>query len=389
MKNTRKFLYFYLVIILFLVAPFTLSYTDVDKGELFHAKVLPSIVATICSIIRWIILGIMAVNSLFLLQKNLHHISKPVIFLFAFYVVQLVYATVDGFDIPRFFLMSSFVLLIPLHISIAFRHYGKKLLKYFTYCMYFFIVFSLILNGNLVFSGQRFFGFINNSNLYAMTAVFWSVILFLRLKNNKENKNIFLYIFLVVLILTIILSGSRNGLIGILIVLLFNFHNKLKIFLIGVVLLIAAFYFLSNITDLHFVTDRLFNIENAASDSGREDVWSRAYAAISQNLYTGNGMNANNIFANTGNMHNCYIRFILNMGLIFTLIALIQYVLSIFYVLINRNKVPVVILAFLIAYTVANFGEDYFVGLGSSMFIYIMILYGLINYYLKFHTVNK
>lgn len=386
MRGKNKILYFYLVIILFIVTPFTLSYTDTDNAEILNAVVLPPFIASLSSIIRWFIIGIMALNALFIMNKNIKNISKPILFLALFYGVQLVYALVDGFDVGRFFLMSALSILIPLHLSISFKYFGKKLINIFTYCIFAFIIFSLLLNGNLALAGQRFFGFINNSNLYAMTAVFWAVIFVLKLKQDKGKKNLAVNIFLILLILTIILSGSRNGLIGIILVLALSFYNKIKNVIGFLLIFSVAFLILNNFVNLSFVEERLFNISNSVKDSGRDEIWRTAYIAISQNLYTGNGMNANIVISETGNMHNSYIRFVLNMGLVFTILSLLQYLISLYYIFLNRSKIQLVILAFLIAYTLANFGEDYFVGLGSSMFIYVLMIYGLVNYYIKFKT---
>lgn len=388
MRYRKKIIYFYLVIGLFVVAPFTLSYTDVDNAEIFDAAVLPTGIASFSSLVRWFILGIMAINTIFLLKKNIKNISKPLLFFCLFYLVQLVYAVIDGFDIERFFLMTTLSLLIPMHLSISFRQFGKKLINIFTYCIFAFIILAIALNGKQVLQGQRFFGFIGNSNLYGMTAVFWAVILILKLKLESSKKNILVNVFLVIVILTVILSGSRSGVIGVLIVLATSFFGNMKRSVIFLLVFIIGFLTLSYFVNITFIEDRFSNISNSAKESGRDELWHSAYNAISQNLYTGNGMNANIIISNTGNMHNSYIRFLLNMGLVFTVLALANYFLSIFNIIRNYKKIPLILAAFLVAYSLASYGEDYFVGLGSSMFIYILIIYGLINYFLKFNEQN-
>lgn len=373
-----------MVIVLFMVAPFTLSYNDSDKAEILKASFLPPAIATIASLIRWIILGIIGINFLFILQKNLKNISRPVVFLALFYIVQLVYGLTDGFDVPRFFLLSFFAVSVPLHLSFSFKYFKKQLINIFSFFIYGFIILSLFLNGSLILQGQRFFGFINNSNLYGMTAVFWALILILKLKSDEKKRNITVIIFLITVILTIILSGSRNALVGIAIVLVFSYYNKIKSSIIFLILLALSLSVLTHFVNINFVEERLFNISNSIEDSGREKLWQTAYRGIETNYFTGNGMNANIEISSTGNMHNSYIRFLLNMGLVFTVLALLQYFISLFLIFKMRKKIPLSLFAFMLAYTVANIGEDYFVGLGSSMFVYVLLTYGLINYYIIF-----
>jgi hypothetical protein len=94
----------------------------------------------------------------------------------------------------------------------------------------------------------------------------------------------------------------------------------------------------------------------------------------------GYGMNAPLELIDTGNIHNCYVRFLLTMGYPFTILTLLCLLILILFVA-KDKKVPKPLVGFLFGYILANYGEDFFVGVGSSMFIYVVMTIGLISFY--------
>lgn len=359
-----------------------LSYNDVDKAELIGARVLPAVISNYSGIVRWIIVGLVAFFTLLDINRHFRLISKPVYFFFFFYVFQLCYAIADGVDYTRFFVMSLMVFTFPIYFTISFRKNGGSLLNVFSKCIYIFILFSIVMNGHVLLQGKRFFGFMNNPNLYAMTALFWLVILLINVQSKLKKKKKIDYIFIFILILTIILSGSRVGLAGTLAIFGVSYIRQLNKFLLlsgfFIIVIIVINYFI----DLDFILTRLLNIISAAEDTGRDDTWQKAYPAIERNKWWGNGLDANYTILNTGNVHNSYIRFFLNMGIVFTTFTLLSYIFSLFKIYRNITKIPLPIFGFILAFTLANYGEDFFVGLGSSVFIYVLVIYGLINFYI-------
>jgi hypothetical protein len=384
LNNTRLNINQFLVIALFAVAPFVMSVSDSEMTELVFARTLPPIISAGASVIRWVILGILAgIGLMYLKVKKVFKISTPVYLLSLFYLVQFVYAVVDGSDYFRFLALSFLSFLIPPVIGDAIGQ-NRRITKSFVYCIAFFLFLSLLLNGHLILSGQRFFGFIDNPNAYGISTVFWLVILLVVNQYYNFDKRLF-YILSGAIFLTMLFSGSRNAMVGILLIFILQYYNKLRSLAGSLIMLILLFTVVSYFIDLSFVLGRFENLSGAAADSGREDVWKRAYFAISNNFWWGNGMNANMVIAGTGNMHNCYIRFVLNMGIFFTVLALLMYFLSILSIFANKRKVPLILTGYLAIYALMNVGEDYFVGIGSSAFIYMLFIYGLINYYLTQH----
>lgn len=381
MENKRDKFVNFLVIALFAVSPFVMPFKNEEMMERVPANMLPAFVVSSAGYVRWALLILMTLVSFTYLRGSKKiKISKPALFLFLFYFIMFLVALVDGIDIVRFGAVAVFSLLLPPLIGFGISQ-NPRVIKYFCYLILMFLVVSILLNGHLVLMGYRFFGFMNNPNAYGVSAVFWLLIVLYADKKKMIGVKLFgLLLFL--LFFTIVFSGSRNALAGMFLLFAINYYNQLKKFAFGVVFLLLALIVVSNFIDMSFVLGRFDNIADSASDSGRAEVWQRAYPAISQNLWWGNGMDANERIADTGNMHNCYIRFVLNMGLFFTILSFSMYVISIIIAYVKRKQVPLHFTAYLIIYAVMNIGEDFFVGVGSTAFLNMIFAYSFINYYI-------
>lgn len=94
----------------------------------------------------------------------------------------------------------------------------------------------------------------------------------------------------------------------------------------------------------------------------------------------GYGMNSPIELLGTGNIHNCYVRYFFTMGIFFGCLTLLFYIIFVCSVYFKKN-IPSSLVGFLIAFAFANYGEDFFVGVGSSIFICFNIVLGLIFYF--------
>src|SRR5690606_38123341 len=117
-------------------------------------------------------------------------LSKAIIFFSLFYLVQLLYALIDGFEYERFFLLTFYSFFITIYLSITFYKYSKLLLNSFVIIIGLFLILSISLNGHLIFLGRRFLGFANNPNLYGITALFWLAILFLKIQEKDRYRGL-------------------------------------------------------------------------------------------------------------------------------------------------------------------------------------------------------
>ena len=148
---------------------------------------------------------------------------------------------------------------------------------------------------------------------------------------------------------------------------------------VGSILIVSMLSILSSFTNLDFILNRFNNISQSAKESGRKEIWDKAFQVNKMNPL-GNGMNAPLELIDTGNIHNCYVRFLLTMGYPFTILTLLCLLILILFVA-KDKKVPKPLVGFLFGYILANYGEDFFVGVGSSMFIYVVMTIGLISFY--------
>ena len=367
----------FLAITLFVVAPFVMTFEDEEGAIRMGAQMLPEYMLTITSALRWSILGAMLIISFFMLRR--YKISTPVLFLTLFYFIQFVYAAVDVFEYRRFFSMTILCLFVPPLLGYIIKT-NKNIVKYLLYSITFLLVVSLLLNGQMILEGRRFLGFMANPNAYGATAVFWLAII-LYADSRKLIKKSFFFILLTAIFLTTIFSGSRNALVGLCIVIVFSYYKQInKLIGVSMVLLVIT-ALIAQFIDIAFATERLGNIAQAFTDTERDEIWARAQQSINQNFWFGNGMDANWRIVGIGNMHNSYIRFLLNMGIIYTVLALLMYFISIASAHFNK-RVPPVFVGYLIAFALMNVGEDFFVGLGSVVFVNLLFVYGFINYYI-------
>jgi O-antigen ligase len=210
--------------------------------------------------------------------------------------------------------------------------------------------------------------------MYGISAAFWLALL--QLNSNKSYWNLTLS---GILLLTIILSGSRGAFVAGFLVMLFSYLSHARKIIIGTVIFLGLLYTASFYLNFDYLLGRFTTIADSASSSGRLEIWDLAFQYIDTSLW-GQGMDAPLELLNTGNVHNSYIRYLLTMGYVYGSLAIAIFVLLLFAVLMDR-KIPRALVGFFIGYALACYGEDFFVGVGSSIFIYMMILIGLINYY--------
>src|SRR5690606_8258746 len=341
-------IYLSLIFLLFTIAPFVMSFDSAETATLIKANTLPSIVSSLSGFVRWVLFAVISFICILELQKqnNVLKFSIPVKLLSFFYFIQLCYAVVDNYDILRFFFLTIFSLLIPPVISLVITN-KPIVLKYFSYAIVLFIVVSLLLNSHMIITGQRFFGFQNNPNAFGLSTIFWMIIILFAYQKKLIHKYLFYFVFAITFLL-MLFTGSRNAMVGMLLILTLHYIVSMKnlgtTLLVGIVALLIGSYFI----DFTSFTTRLMNVSEAISDSGRSEIWERAYFAIDNSFWWGNGLNANNEIAFTGNMHNSYVRFLLNMGFVFTVFVVGIYFSIILFCFKYKNIMPLVLIGYLI-----------------------------------------
>ncbi len=374
-----------LIYVLFFILPFVQSINDTDLVSLIKARVLPSEVSLFASILRWVILCYIFLYSFLRLNKSVLS-NRWFWFLPLFYLFQFFYALFTYTDVTRYLTLVVESISIPLFCVHILKR--RELNKFVLIWMILILVsFSVLFNIDTFLSGFRFLGFVNNPNLYGSVALFWLTILLMN-RNNDRLKRLTSVLILITAI-TIILTASRNALIGLVIVLLFTYGSDFKkVLLLFFIFLLLSFIFSAVFLEFPELA-RLGNIGGAVSDSGRSKIWEVAWDLIKKSPYWGYGMNASVELVNTGNLHNCYLFYLLTMGTIYTGIALSFLGLFLTKLFIYRVRVPAVLVGFIFAFVVMNFGEDYFVGPGSSVFVYFLISVGLVMHFLEKGTTTS
>lgn len=366
----------FLVLVLFIIAPFIQSDTS-DESQPDIILSIPPFVSIIAFYGRWFIIGILVMYFIFSSDKIKKYITKYNVLFTLFYVVQFLYAMTTQTDVVRYLSLAILAFILPIVITsqVDSKKYFVKPTN-FQKVVFFFTILSIIVSGIVVLSGLRFQGILGNANMYGISAVFWLTLIQL------SSKTKFNLILSVVIFITILLSGSRGALVAGFVVILFSYLKYFKQLLIGASIMSLLIFGLSKLIDLSFIFGRFEDVGNSAAASGRQLIWDNAFNYINVNPL-GYGMNAPLELINTGNIHNCYIRFLLTMGYPFTIFSLIFF-FAIIVIAFYDKKAPKPIVGFLIGYALANYGEDFFVGIGSSMFIYVIFAIGLLSYYTIF-----
>lgn len=363
----------FLILILFLIAPFIQSDTS-DESQPDILLSVPPFISIIAFYFRWGLFIILGFFFIFYTKYLLKYITIYNLLFSLFYLLPFLYSLASFTDTARYSSLVLFAFTLPVVFTSQFHeNNGFLKLENFQKVVFLFIVLSLVVSFGTVLAGLRFQGILGNANMYGISAVFWITLLQL----NKKTK--FNLILTIIIFITVVLSGSRGSLVACVVVIFFSYTKHVKKLIIGLVLLLLTLTILSNFVNLDFILNRFDNISNSAAESGRQDIWDKSFQYINLSPL-GNGMNAPMELVGTGNIHNSYVRFLLTMGYPFTIFTLFCFLLLMFFGWKDKN-VPRPLIGFLFGYALANYGEDFFVGIGSSMFIYVVMTIGLLSYY--------
>lgn len=367
-----------LFLFLFLVIPFIQTESDLDAALRLSINVLPSFISVYAAFIRWAIIALFII--LYLLKFRLYNknFTSFNFLIIAFYSVLFLYSMIDQTDILRYSGLVVLALVLPLITTYSFNSNRELILKYCKLLIYFFIVVSILLSWRMILYGHRFQGFSSGSNSYGITAVFWLTLLLIPNQTIKKGE-IINNIFIGLLILTIVLSGSRTSVIMAIVTLLFYFRFNVRKFLLPLLLVIGVIAIILFYFDISAVVDRVLNFRNSVSDSGRSEVWSEVISKIKSNLFWGNGMNAYESLHTLRNVHNGYLRLFLSMGVVFSVLSLLFYFSFLLKSLNSYKniKIPPTLIAYFLAFSLGNMGEDLFFGVGSPIIISLFITIGL------------
>lgn len=299
--------------------------------------------------LRFISIILLFFISLYWILSSKVKLSLSLIWILFFILVAIISAirgpiTVAALSKTASYFIINFVVLN--YVEYLYRIDSKFSIKYFYLLLLAISAGFLISFFNLNFSwrlGNRYNGIYGNPNGLALSSFIYFIFAFHLYINKKIiNKYIF-FIFSFLIVLGLIYSASRGGLLSIIIFLFIYYLNKIKIYFKIIILsfVIPVAIFLSNPANLVSVARQLgiaekFRVENAKDGGGRFLAWQVAMDNLPESILIGKGIDYDvYLFAgyqkmflamgHEGNVHNSFITILLNtgsIGLLFILIYL-------------------------------------------------------------------
>lgn len=366
---------FTLIILVFFILSASLLGTGQieNEGHVLKNYVLPSIINNINIIIYFLLIGFFCGLGLIRFTKDFR-IFKPMLMLIFSYFILFFWAIVNSSDYLRYFILLFSILLCPIGILYAIERVNfHNLSRVVVFISSILIILSVIYSYLNLPDLSRISGIHNNPNL--MGAWLISLLTVILYFSKGINKNI-IYIIVTIVMLLVLLSGSRLAFI-VLFILLIPFIFKYKFFSILAFIFIFFYLLLSG----DETTFRAVEVGSAVSDSGRESIWERTIECIYLEPLVGHGMFGAENCVNRPNIHNSYLRLALMLGIPLTIV----FFLSFFTFLVKSIFLQVnsYIKLYLIGIPLMFFAEDYVSGFASPFFPFLVFILALFLFDLK------
>ena len=250
-------------------------------------------------------------------------------------------------SLQKTFSFTILLILIPNYMLTAMRRNGWEFMNFLLWTLLMFLAAGLVLkfvSPGITSLEGRYCGLMGNPNgigLFSVTTLMFITIIAERkpdILNNRQK--IFAY---GIIILSLILSGSRNAMFTGMIFLVFRFFYKMSPYIGFIAFVFAIFVY--QIIESNFALiviglglQDFFRLETLQSGSGRVVAWTFGWENIAKNPVIGSGWGYTedlyrknsdilSIQGHQGNAHNSYITFWLDtgiFGLLFYLIGLIR-----------------------------------------------------------------
>jgi O-antigen ligase len=291
---------------------------------------------------------------------------------------------------------AIFFIVIPNFVSRAFRDHGVEFLKRFIYFSFTTLLIGFILKytaHDIAFLGAgRYRGVLGNPNGLGIYCFLIYIIFFVLndyfpdLFSRSEKLIIYLSIFI-----SIYLTDSRNATIAVLIFYVFQRFFSLSPFLgfiFFVIILVVSEIISKNLTSIvvSLGLSNFFRLNTLEDGSGRYVAWDFAWRQIQNNFFIGKGFAYNEYYmrqnysllqklGHQGGIHNSFLTFWFDQGLVGLLIYLRSYILM--FIKAARNTKFAFPILFSISFT-AMF-ESWLVGSLSAFAFLSMIIFSIIT----------
>ncbi len=276
------------------------------------------------------------------------------------FVPFMLWSVITLFKAPEFFLSAQktlsyglLFLVSPVYFIKAFHDYGKSFLRDFTWLITILLLIGLsliILKPDFVFLAGRYSGILGNPNgLGIFCTLFFILFSCIQIKFRElfsRNELIFIY---AVLLLSVILTGSRNTLTSIIIFLVFTKFYKISYWYGFIAVIGLAFLYQTVISNLPDILDALglakaLRADTLESGSGRLVAWRFAWEILNSSpsqFFLGGGfsfdefiffINRNwlSVLGHQGGVHNTYLALWLNTGIIGLILWMVGFFRTVF-----------------------------------------------------------
>lgn len=264
----------------------------------------------------------------------------------------LFYTETPAISIQKTISYLLLYLVVPNYFMKLYREKGPEILRnliLFTTTILLVSFIMIFLSRQVVYPiGGRYQGILGNPNGLGLFC-FFNFLLFTIIKSFHKSlfsssETILIYSLIVV---SLLLTGSRNSIVGVLLFLFFQKFYKISPFL-GVLMVIIV-GFLSEIIGNHFSEivsslglGEFFRVKTLDNGSGRYVAWLFAWNHVQENFFIGKGFGYDEYYMRSnwdllsrmghqGGVHNTFLTFWMDFGLIGLLIYLRSYFLAFIY----------------------------------------------------------
>jgi hypothetical protein len=324
--------------------------------------------------------------------RPLNSIYKTFIPFFLISLYCLFYTETAGVSTLKTISYFLIFLIIPNYLTKLYREKGPAVLRNLMLFIATILLISLIMiitNHSVVYiSGGRYRGILGNPNGFGLFC-FLSFILFSTIRylyKDLFTRSETIMIF-TLLIISLLYTGSRNSIMAVGMFLVFSKFFKINPFL-GLVMAIIMGYLVELIGD-NFVSiisslglSDFFRVKTLNDGSGRYIAWQFAWKQVQNNFFIGKGFGYDEHFmrgnyallskmGHQGGIHNTFLTFWMNFGLVGLIIYLRSYFLSFIRA---AKKIPYAY-PIMFAVTFTAVFESWLVGsLNPHTIIFLMIL---------------
>ncbi|MGZ4035167.1 MAG: O-antigen ligase family protein [Bacteroidia bacterium] len=304
----------------------------------------------------------------------------------------LIYTETLGISVQKTLSYFLLFLIVPNYFTKLYREKGPVILQniiYFAFTILFVSFAIIFIHRDLVYPiDSRYRGIFGNPNGLGLfcffTFLFFSILRWMHKELFTSAESIIIYSLVLV---SLLLTGSRNSIVGVIIFVLFQKIYKINPFL-GFILVIivgvGAEYIGNHFSDVlsSLGLADYFRAKTLDNGSGRYAAWYFAWTHIQQSFFIGRGFGYDEHFMRSnwdllsklghqGGIHNTFLTFWMDFGLIGLLIFLRSYILA----FIQAAKKSFFAYPVFFAVTFAAFFESWLVGsLNPHTILFLLIL---------------